>query len=188
MSDTENKPAAYSGLQKALHWIIAITVIGMVPAGLTMTMVEEGPIAAIGAVVYNWHKLVGFSILVLMVIRLAVRVRRGVPSLPSDMPSWQAVAARAVHRALYTLLFVVPLLGWAGITAYPALDTVGGFHLPPMPFVPQDKELAGRIFSAHGLLALTLALLALGHTAAALQHLVIQKDGVFEGMWPGRSR
>jgi cytochrome b561 len=70
------------------------------------------------------------------------------------------------------------------VTAYPALVTVGGFNLPAMPLVPQDSDLAGRLFAIHGTLALALGALALGHVAISLHHLLIDRDRMFDRMWP----
>jgi cytochrome b561 len=78
------------------------------------------------------------------------------------------------------------VLGWAAVTAYPALITVAGYHLPPMPWVMQNEALAKQLFAIHGLLAFVLGALALGHIAAALMHLLLKRDGVFERMWPGK--
>lgn len=187
--DSTAAPATYSGLQKTLHWVIAFAVIGMVPVGLALANFDfEETAADLGEALYGWHKLIGAVLLVLMAVRLATRIVRGTPALPPDLPDWQAVAARAVQGAMYTLLFVVPLLGWAGATAFSALGTVGGIRLPAMPFVPADQALAMRMFAAHGALAMTLAVLALAHIAAALDHLLRRKDGVFARMWPGRAR
>jgi len=79
----------------------------------------------------------------------------------------------------------VPLLGWAGVTAFPALIVFPGLDLPAMPFVPVDEALALRLFQIHGALAITLAVLVLGHIGAALWHLVMKKDGMFGRMWFG---
>jgi len=54
-----------------------------------------------------------------------------------------------------------------------------------MPFVPVDEALALRLFQIHGALAITLAVLVLGHIGAALWHLVMKKDGMFQRMWFG---
>lgn len=81
---------------------------------------------------------------------------------------------------------MVPLLGWAGVTAYPALITVGGFDLPAMPGIAKDEAFAKQLFQIHGYLALLLVGIACAHIAAALAHLLIKKDGVFQRMWIGR--
>jgi hypothetical protein len=37
-------------------------------------------------------------------LRLGVRLRRGAPPLPADLPWWQTAGAKASHVLLYTLL------------------------------------------------------------------------------------
>jgi len=91
-----------------------------------------------------------------------------------------------MHGLLYVLLFAVPLLGWAGVTAYPALITVAGYHLPAMPGITPNEALAKQLFALHGTLAFVLGALVIGHIAAALKHLMFNRDGVFERMWPSR--
>ncbi|MDO9478885.1 MAG: cytochrome b/b6 domain-containing protein, partial [Pseudohongiella sp.] len=71
--------------------------------------------------------------------------------------------------------------GWAGVTAFPALITLGGYDLPAMPFIPQDSDLAAQLFGIHGTLAITLAVLLIGHIAAAFRHM-LKKDGIFKRM------
>ena len=69
------------------------------------------------------HKPLGIAILVLVVLRLAVRFRRGAPPLPTDLPRWQALAAKASHVMLYGLMLAMPLIGWAMLSAggYPVV-------------------------------------------------------------------
>jgi len=83
---------------------------------------------------------------------------------------------------MYLLLLVVPLLGWAGVSAFPALITIAGYHLPAMPGIPKDQALAKQIFEIHGTLAMALLILVVGHVAAALKHLFINRDNVFQRM------
>jgi cytochrome b561 len=110
-----------------------------------------------------------------------------VPPYPQTLSPTRRRLAVALNHVFYTLLVAVPLLGWAGVTAYPALVTVGGVDLPAMPLVPQDSALAARLFGIHGTLALLLGALAAGHAAMALHHLFAARDGVFQRMWPGRA-
>ena len=88
-----------------------------------------------------------------------------------------------MHYTLYGLLFFVPMLGWAGVTAYPALITLGGYALPAMPGIPKSELIAKQIFQIHGLLAMTLIAIVLLHVAAAINHLIIKRDGIFQRIW-----
>jgi cytochrome b561 len=96
---------------------------------------------------------------------------------------WQIQLAQSVQIAMYLLLVLIPLLGWAGVTAYPALITVGGYHLPGLPGIPKDQGLAKQLFELHGYLVIALIALISLHLIAGLSHLLIKKDGVFERIW-----
>ncbi len=172
---------------RVLHWTIAGLVLTTIPIGLTMASRAEANIFdAVTNTLYAMHKAIGITVLLLMILRIAMRLRIGAPDYPAAMPGRLAAAARSVHILIYVLLILTPILGWAGVTAYPALIIAGGISLPPLPFVPQSEALAGRLFAVHGFFALTLALIVIGHIAAAMRHLVIARDGIFERMWFGK--
>lgn len=180
-------PHAYAPAQRALHWAIAAAVVVLVPAGLAMTARGNAGIwDGVTNALYSWHKAIGFAVLLAMAARIVLRLRLGVPAYPQGFPSRFAKLACWFHRLLYALLVAVPLLGWAGVTAFPALVTVGGMHLPPMPFVPIDQGLSKALFAVHGTLALALAALALVHVAGLVAHVVLWRHAVFERMWPRR--
>jgi cytochrome b561 len=121
-----------------------------------------------------------------MVLRLFFKLRTAAPAYPVSVSPTLMLLAKIVHILLYGLLFAVPLLGWAAVTAYPALITVAGYHLPAMPGITPNEALAKQLFALHGTLAFALGILALGHIAAALKHLLFHRDGVFERMWPSK--
>jgi cytochrome b561 len=174
---------SYSPLQRTLHWIIAAGVIVMVPAGLYM--VNRGKWSNFDALtntIYSWHKLIGFCLLWLIVVRIIVRLMRGAPP-PVPLHPLQRFAADASHLGLYVLLLVVPILGWTGLSAYGAMDAALGIKLPQI--ISKNEGLSQTILYYHGWAAIGLGLLALVHISAALMHRFIIKDGVFARMWPG---
>jgi cytochrome b561 len=167
---------------RVLHWLIALLVFILLPTGLWMAARAEADIwGDLTDALYSWHKAIGFSVLLLMILRILVKIRYRSPPYPSEMPHRLQVAAKSLHHLLYVLLVVTPLFGWAGVTAFPALITLGGYDLPAMPFVPQDRELAARLFDIHGALAITLGILIIGHIGAAFRHM-LRKDGIFRRM------
>lgn len=177
-------PSTYSFIARALHWMTAIFIVALISLGVWMTERAAANLwDALTNTLYSWHKLIGFLVLLLTAIRIIVKLRSKRPPYPASVAPAALKLAAAVHGALYLLLLVVPLLGWAAVTAFPALITLGGFHLPAMPGIPQDQALAKQLFEIHGNLALVLAVLALAHIAAGLHHLLIKKDGVFQRMW-----
>src|SRR3546814_10476605 len=63
------------------------------------------------------HKPLGAAILVLLVLRIAVRLRHRPPPLPADLPTSQRRAATFSHWLLYALMLAMPLSGWAMLSA-----------------------------------------------------------------------
>lgn len=175
---------AYAPAHRALHWLMAIMVIAMVPVG--KYMVERGKATnfdPLTATLYSGHKLTGFILIWLLALRIVVKRRHGVPPPVATLTPFERIASTAVHHLLYALLLVVPLLGWAGVSAFGAREVFGLFSLPPI--LPQDQALAKQILALHGAAAMLMVLLVAAHIGGALMHLIIKKDGVFRRMWPG---
>ena len=109
----------------------------------------------------------------------------GAPAPHASLLPWQRVASQAVHHLLYLLIFLVPLLGWAGTSAFGAPIVVFGlFTLPPL--LAENQDLSDSILAWHQLAAFTLAGLAVVHVLGALSHVLIWRDGVVSRMLPGR--
>jgi cytochrome b561 len=177
---------AYSRTRRVLHWVIGVLVIGMVPAGLYFTDFDNKPAieAAFGAgsfdAFYNLHKAVGLTILALMIARIWAKRREPDPPHSPPLPDFNAQMSRFAHRAFYVLLVVGPLLGWAGVSAYPApLPVFGLFEAPKI--LPPNRELAETLLFWHKFCGLCIGALAVAHIGAALHHRA-RKDGVFERM------
>ncbi len=176
-------PQAYSGPQKLLHWLIALLVFGMIPVGVYMT--NRGATTNFDALtntLYTWHKTIGFTILLLVLLRIWIRKSRGVPEPVSTLTSFERFASDAAHKALYVLMILVPLLGWAAVSAYPARGILFGLSLPPI--LPVNEALAKTLFSLHKAAAIGLVLVVMAHVGAAFMHLIVKKDGVFRRMLP----
>jgi cytochrome b561 len=76
----------FSPLQRALHWLMALMVLAMLFIGVTMVSTLKPRFLTLIAI----HKPLGIAILVLALLRLGMRFRRGAPPLPPDLPSIQA--------------------------------------------------------------------------------------------------
>ena len=83
------------------------------------------------------------------------------------------------------MLLVVPMLGYIGISLYPALAV---FDIPLPAITPTDMAAAQRAFAAHYLGAILLLLLVGAHVGAALFHYLIRRDGVLARMLPAAGR
>ena len=169
----------FTPLQRLLHWLMAVCILAMLFIGVGMVstvMPKYLPLIAI-------HKSLGITILVLALIRLAVRLRYGAPPLPADLPVPMRLAAQLSHYALYAAMIAMPLLGWAMLSAaaYPVV-VFGGVYLPAI--LPQSDALHSLLWDAHFYLAFLFFALILLHLAAALFHALVRRDGVFETMGP----
>ena len=172
----------YSGPAIAMHWLLALAIVGSFSVGLYMT---DLPLSPQRLKLYNWHKWAGVTILTLSALRLVWRLTHRPPADP-PMPAWQQRAAHATHNLLYVLFFAVPLAGWAYSSA--AGFPIVVFGVLPLPdFVPVDKALAEAIKPLHGILAKVMAALVLAHVAGALKHQFIDRDGLLSRMWPARA-
>ena len=171
----------YSGIAIALHWLLALAIVGAFIVGVYMS---DLPVSPQRLKLYNWHKWAGICILALSALRLLWRLTHRPPA-DVPMPAWQARAAHATHGLLYGLFFAVPLVGWAYSSA--AGFPIVWFGVLPLPdFVPVDKALAEAIKPWHGRAAMLMAVLVLLHVAGALKHQFIDRDGLIDRMRPAR--
>jgi cytochrome b561 len=183
--------AAYNATAKLLHWLIAGLVLALIGLGLTMTRI--GGFQTKFAL-YQLHKSMGITVLMLMALRLGWRLVAPPPSLPPAMPDWERQTAGAVHLILYLLLITLPLTGWAMVSA-----TLPPFNIPtvlykaiPWPHIPAIESLSPAtkktveplLKNVHAALGWALAALVSLHIAAALRHGLILKDGVMLRMLP----
>ncbi len=169
----------YTIIQKVLHWLIALAVIGALAAGSLLDFLDNG---AFKNQLYALHKATGMLILGLMILRIAARIVFGAPALPIGTPSWQRAAAGVSHFLLYALILAMPIVGWAATSAFPApIPFFGLFDVPAL--IGADRDLSKQLFWVHDIMGkVILALIAI-HIAAALQHGFSRKDGVLRRMW-----
>ena len=178
----------YSAFAKWLHWLTVLLVFPLFVIGLVMSdRAGKNIFDATTNQMYSAHKLAGFILLWLIVVRSIYKLRNsGPPPVPTLTPM-ERIASAATHHLLYVLLLIVPILGWAGASAFPALSIFDLFSLPAI--LSPNEELAKTIFKFHGLFAKLMMALVLMHIGAAFMHGIIKRDGVMNrmiGWWPLR--
>jgi cytochrome b561 len=168
----------YSRTAIALHWLIAVAVIGQFTWGWWMQEIPKQP-PGLRVDAFNLHKSIGLTILALMCVRLLWRWRHPAPPLP-PLPRWQAGLARTTHVLLYVALFVMPLAGYLGsvFSGYPV--KYFGVTLPAWGWNdPALKDLMSAVhFATSWVLAGAVAL----HVAGAVKHWVIERDDLVARM------
>jgi cytochrome b561 len=169
----------FTATQRVLHWLMAVCILAMLFIGVGMMSTVTPKYLTLVSI----HRPLGIAILVLALLRLAVRLRAGSPPLPPDLPVPMKLAAKLSHYVLYALMLAMPLLGWGMLSAgaYP-VELFGGLHLPAI--LPQDDGLHTLLWNAHRTLAFVFFAVILAHIAAALFHALVRRDGVFEAMAP----
>jgi cytochrome b561 len=134
-------PVTYSASAKLMHWFIAAAVIVLLALGPVMKrLVPEG---SLRDNLYTFHEALGALVLIVMVVRLARRAAFGVPAPDASMPPAEQRASLWAQYALYALLLVTTVLGWAGTNAYG--DPVSVFGLFDFPaIIGKDQPLSDR--------------------------------------------
>lgn len=172
----------YTATAKALHWLIAVLILGMLLLGF---YVQDLPFSPQKLQLIAWHKWIGVSIFGLVLIRLLWRLAHPAPPLPAHLPAWQTWGAHLGHGALYLLMLAIPLSGWL-MSSAKGVPTVwfGVVRLPDL--LARNADLGDRLANLHWILNLALIAVLLAHVAAALKHHLIDRDDVLRRMLPGR--
>jgi len=188
--NAENRGRGVEGYRPAarlFHWLTVLLIATQFPIGLYM--VYRGPGLNIWDTVtntlYATHKVIGVTILALVVIRLGYRLVAGAPAPVPTLPAWQKIVSVLNHWCLYLLLVTVPVLGYLAICYFPALNIFGGFSLPAI--VAPDRARYDAIIEWHEAGAFTLVGLITLHIAAVSYHRFIRRDGVLGRMLRGQS-
>ena len=172
----------WGAIAKALHWLLALAIIGNGIFGLLMV-----PPTLAKVNIFALHKSIGLTILALVLLRLAWRLfDRRPPDAPA--PRWQQLAARAVHALLYLIILAIPLSGWWFNSArgFP-LQWFKLFNLPAL--TDKNDAMAHLAVSVHETLFWILLAVLIAHVGAALKHHVFDNDNVLRRMLPfGRLR
>lgn len=180
MSERTIEAVEYSGFAKLMHWLVAVCVLAMIPAGYVMSRMGPGDLQN---ALYNLHRSFGFTVLVLMGARLTYRLVMGAPEPEPSLNAFQRAVSAAVHHMLYLLLLLQPLVGWTATSAYGApIIVFGMFRLPDL--AAKNEALSKQLFLAHDMMGYVIAGLLILHIGAALFHHFIRRDGVLRRMLP----
>lgn len=180
----------YTTVAIVIHWLIAAAIIFQIILGWRM---GDGPKGPTTFALFQLHKSIGFTILLLSLLRLAWKLLNPVPPPPVDQARWEQVAAKLVHVGFYVIMIGLPLTGWilvsASRTPIPTLlfGTVPWPHLPLLPELAEGAKHAWREAGeiGHGVLVKLTYLLLVLHLGAVAKHQILDRDAVFGHMAPG---
>ena len=182
----------YTAVAQAFHWLLAVALIGIVIMGLVMAHAPLAP--ATKFKLFQLHKSVGITILILAVLRLLWRLTHRPPPLPAHMPALEKAGAHGAHVVLYALMIGLPLVGWALVSISPFNLPTVLYGLVPWPHLaflsslPRASKQAWQpVFAfTHAYGAYLLIAIVAIHVGAALRHHFILGDDILRRMLPGR--
>jgi cytochrome b561 len=163
-----------------LHWALALLIIGMLLLGFYMVGIPKGTPGR--AFYFNLHKSLGVLAGMLILLRLGWRLRHAAAPLPAGMPGWRAVAARWSHRLLYLCMVLQPATGYLSSSFNKYGIKLFGAALPNWAW--EDPRMRDLFMGFHKTIAVVFAVLIAVHVLAALKHLLVDRDRVFQRMLP----
>ncbi len=172
------KTSNYTSTAKIFHWLIAFFVITLLVLGWYMTSIKPQSAS-------HWyvdlHKSLGLLVGILILLRIIWRLTHPPASLPASVSLLERKASRLTHLLLYFLLFLMPFTGFMGSSFGKFGVAFFGYKLPM--WAQPNSIISEPLFSSHNFLAYVLAGLIVIHILAALKHLFINKDQIFQRMW-----
>lgn len=170
----------YSGGAILLHWLIALMLAGEIALGFAM------PRDASGFELFQLHKSIGITILLLSVLRLIWRFTHKRPAKLEG--GINGFLASAVHVGFYVVMIAVPLTGWAIVSTSSLNIPTLLFGTVPWPHLPLPEGMNGLFEESHELLAFFGLGLFVLHVLGALRHHFLIKDALLARMGPGGSK
>jgi cytochrome b561 len=172
-SSTNNRSSVgvpkYPLRMRILHWLMAVLVLGAIAAGWMMVSPDENTPSKFDWF-YPWHKSVGMLILFLVIARLLVRLSSPKTPLPAGLAEWEKKGAKVAHVLLYTLMIVVPCMGYSMSSSFTQSDGVFFFFFNLPEILPKNDDRFAIFQMLHRYLAYTLLALIVAHVIGALKH------------------
>ncbi|WP_407330348.1 cytochrome b [Enterovibrio sp. 27052020O] len=161
----------------ALHWAVAVVIIGMLAVGSYMVDLPKGPDK--GELI-GIHKSIGFIVLILASLRVLWRLKEGQITPIPGSPNWQEKAAKGAHHLLLLATILMPVSGimmsvggGRGLDVFGVSLIAGGEKTEWMQAVGHET---------HEILAFILIAVIVLHVAGAVKHHLVDKDMTLKRM------
>ena len=171
--DTQQK---FSPITIALHWVIALTMIGMIGIGFYMSTFEVYAL-------YDWHKVVGVVIFAVVLLRVWWRIKQGWPVPVRTYPTLEHRLAQVTHWVLIVGTVLMPIsgmlysgLGGWGIKVFGWVMVAGNKNPATGQTEPIHAGLAQLGEFIHEWLGYVLVAAIILHLTGALKHHLFDKD------------
>jgi len=185
MADTREH---LSPISVGLHWIIGLTMIGMVIFGMVLEDME--PVDAAGKAAKSYwiglHKSIGVLVLVFAALRIVRRIRLGMPEHLGVVRAWEQTMAKVIHMFLLLATVLLPLSGILMSIANARPVGVFGVTIIPQLLAAKNPLLASIGGGTHALMGKLIIVALMLHIAGALKHHIVDKDGTLRRMMGAR--
>ncbi len=184
MRDSQEK---FAPATIALHWIVGLTVIGLLGVGTYMNKTETWSL-------YPIHKSTGVAIFAIILARVVWRMMNGLPVPTGNHANWEITLSRVVQWSLIIGTVLMPISGMM-------MSGAGGHGIPlfgiellapnpdpanPGKMIPLNAMVAGIGHETHEIVSKLLILAVVLHFSAAMKHHFFDKDGTLRRMLGGR--
>lgn len=163
-----------------LHWLIAITIIGLLASGLYMVEVKDYDM-------YFWHKSFGIAIFGFVIFRIIWRFANGFPRPLGNQPHYLQLIAKFTHIILLLFTFIMPLsglimssMGGYGLNLF-GLELLGQ-NIISGQIEPINKDISFTAKNIHNIAGIIFIGLIVIHISAALKHHYWDKDDTLNRM------
>lgn len=172
----------YSRLSIALHWLMLLVIAATYACIELRELYPRG--SDLRDALKTWHFMLGLSVLLLVVVRIAARLLSPAPPIKPTPSAWQQWSAKAVHLALYLFMIGMPIAGWLIVSAKGKPVPFFGLELPSL--VASNRDLAESVEDLHKLVGEVGYYLIGIHALAALVHHYYFRDNTMTRMLRGR--
>lgn len=170
---------SYNSMAKFLHWSLALLIAGNFILGLTLSQSK----------LYDLHKQVGLTILLLVILRILWRFLSYYPKPLSSLSSLDRMLSKIVHILLYILMLAIPVCGILMVEGY-------GHSLKLWNIIPVPNLIISKIHintlhllsKLHLYLACLIIVIAIFHIIAALWHHFFKKNNILNRMSPFKNK
>ena len=175
----KNNPHQYGLLSKLLHWLSALSIIGLFASGYWMVELDysnqwyqKGP---------HWHESIGILLIAITLFRLFWRKVAGSPTSIVSHSALEKTASSIMIFILYLALFFVLISGFLITSANEkAIAVFDWFKVSPIVLpIKNQEDISGDV---HYYLAYAIIFLVIIHAAAAMKHHFIDKDNTLKRM------
>ncbi|TNE58340.1 MAG: cytochrome b [Alphaproteobacteria bacterium] len=172
--------SSFDPVAKTLHWLMAVLMIGALIFGLIMEDASHAEKASL----LQGHSGVGLTVFFLALFRIYWRRTHEPPALPAGMKSWELKLAKINAGLLYALMLYIPLMGFlhAATSVEEEVHPFGLFNVTAL--LPSSEGVTDIFHELHEIGAFLLIAVVVLHAVAAFKHLIIDKDRVFQRMFP----